>query len=55
VTTHDVELTVLLSLDGEEGEVSDVFVVGVCGVEGWIGGRGRNVTDGVPRKTQSKP
>ena len=54
MTTHDVELTVLLSLDGEEGEVSDVFVVGVW-VEGWIGGRGRDVTDGVPRKTQSKP
>ena len=54
MTTHDVELTVLLSLDGRDGKVSDVFVVD-SGVEGWIGERGRDVTDGVPRKTQSKP
>jgi hypothetical protein len=40
VTTHDVELTVLLSLDGEEGEVSDVFVVDSrgIGVDRWTDG-----------------
>jgi hypothetical protein len=45
VTTHDVELTVLLSLDYGGTARSATCSWLVCGVEGWIGGPGEQRRD----------